>query len=278
MKKTLDTFESTHGKPKIDKLQKELLAERAKVAALADVQGHVNVVRTQGCHIRFGLIGDTHIGSLYFHKAAFGGLLEFFRDEGVDTAFHTGDAIDGHKVYKGQEFELQDLGLDAQLERLASIDTCGLTIKFITGNHDASFKSLAGVPVGKLIAQANRYWSFLGEEQAIIEFATPNGPYRLQLLHPGGGTAYALSYRPQKITESLGGGSKPNMLAVGHFHKAEFIPSYRNVAVIQTGTMQKQTPFMARQGLAAHVGGWIIDVDVGKTMNLVKAEFAAFYV
>jgi len=56
------------------------------------------------------------------------------------------------------------------------------------------------------------------------------------------------------------------------------MPSYRNVAALQTGTFQRQTPFMAQQGLAAHVGGWLVDVTVGNGHNVIRAEFVAFYV
>jgi len=134
------------------------------------------------------------------------------------------------------------------------------------------------VPVGKMIEQALPVYEFLGEEQARVQFETPNGPWTLGLAHPGGGSAYALSYKPQKIIESLEGGTKPNMLAIGHFHKAEMMPSYRNVAGVQAGTFQRQTPFMVRGGLAAHVGGWIIEVTVGDTHNRVRGEFVAVYV
>jgi PAS domain S-box-containing protein len=139
-------------------------------------------------------------------------------------------------------------------------------------------KTLAGVPVGKIIQAARPDCEFLGEEQARVEWMRPNGKYTLMLLHPGGGSSYALSYRPQKIVESLEGGTKPDMLAIGHYHKADFIPSYRNVAAIQVGAFQKQTPFMARQGLAAHVGGWIVDVTVGDGHNTISAAVTAFYV
>jgi hypothetical protein len=47
---------------------------------------------------------------------------------------------------------------------------------------------------------------------------------------------------------------------------------------LQSGTFQKQTPFMARQGLAAHVGGWIVEVSVAENIKTYKAEFIAFYV
>lgn len=275
--KKLNDFENAHGQPKLKELERKLAIERAKVEALADVQ-HKLIVKTQKDRkIRFGLIGDIHTGSLYAHEDALYAFYEYaINDCGIETIYCTGDVLDGHKVYKGQEFELRDLGIEAQVNRLAkTAPTIGKTV-FITGNHDQSFKSLAGVHVGKQIEQATG-WKFVGEEQAVVKFQTPAGDYSLMLIHPGGGSSYALSYRPQKIVESLEGGNKPNMLAIGHYHKAEMMPSYRNVTAIQTGTFQKQTPFMARQGLAAHVGGWIIEVDVGEEWNAVNARFFAFY-
>jgi DNA polymerase II small subunit/DNA polymerase delta subunit B len=277
-KKTLAEFETTHGAPKIKRLERQLATEHAKVEALADVQGKVRVETRNDCRIKFGLIGDTHIGSLYANTAALYSFYEYAADEGVSCVYHAGDALDGHRIYKGQEFELRDIGIEAQIERLAECaPKCGINTRFITGNHDGSFKSLAGISAGKAIQSARPDWEFLGEEQARVEWQTPSGPFSLMLIHPGGGTSYALSYRPQKIIESLEGGTKPDMIAIGHYHKSEFIPSYRNVAVFQAGTFQRQTPFMARQGLAAHVGGWIVDVTVGDGHNVIRGEFVAFY-
>ena len=276
--KTLQHFEDTHGQSKIKTLSRELEAEHRKVEALADIQHSITVETSAADDLVFGLTGDTHVGSLYHNQAAFEALYAYFKARGITTCYHTGDVLDGHRVYKGQEFELRDVGLAAQLTRLATLDTHGVKTKFITGNHDQSFKSLAGVHVGQAIAGAGGGdWEFLGEEQARVQFVTPAGKYSLMLIHPGGGSSYALSYRVQKIVESLEGGTKPNMLAVGHYHKADFLPTYRNVAAVQTGTTQNQTPFMARQGLAAHVGGWVVSVRVGKGYNVVSTEFLAFY-
>jgi DNA polymerase II small subunit/DNA polymerase delta subunit B len=277
-KKTVDQFEVVHGGHKIKALEQRLAIERAKVEALADVQGKLVIERCKDCHLKFAVTGDRHTGSLYQHTSALRAFYDYAEEVGVTTVYDAGDILDGHKVYKGQEFELRDLGLDAQLKRLVKDSPRNIPTKFITGNHDASFKNLAGVPVGKLIQQSVPEYTFLGEEQAKIDFITPNGTFTLMLIHPDGGSAYALSYKPQKIIESLEGGSKPNMLVIGHFHKAEFMPSYRNVAGLQVGTFQRQTPYMARRGLAAHMGGWIVEVEVGKTFNIVKAEFAAVYV
>jgi DNA polymerase II small subunit/DNA polymerase delta subunit B len=277
-KKTLAQFEEVHGQSKIKTLEHRLAVERAKVEALADVQGKVIVEKSNENTILFALTGDRHAGSLYHHGVALNAFYEYVESRGVNLVIDSGDILDGHRVYKGQEFELLDLGFEAQLERIRKDAPRNVATKFITGNHDASFKALAGVPVGRMIEEHVPGYTFIGEEQGRVEWATPNGKFSLMLIHPGGGSSYALSYRPQKIVESLEGGTKPDMLAIGHYHKAEMMPSYRNVCAVQVGTFQKQTPFMARQGLQAHVGGWIIEVTVGKGHKTIRGEFVAFYV
>jgi hypothetical protein len=277
--KTLEHFEQEHGQPKIKRLQAQLAAEHAKVEALAEVQGKTVVERSDDCKIIFGLVGDKHFGSLYHDTKSLAGFYAYAKERGVKVVYDAGDILDGHRVYKGQEFELRDLGLDAQVERVRKDHpNNGIITRFITGNHDASFKVGAGVVAGRVIQAARPDLEFLGEEQARVEYQTPNGKFSIMLLHPGGGSSYALSYRPQKIVESLEGGTKPDLLAIGHYHKADMIPSYRNVCAIQTGTFERQTPFMARGGLSAHVGGWIVEVTKGKGHNIIKAEFVAFYV
>ena len=100
---------------------------------------------------------------------------------------------------------------------------------------------------------------------------------KFSLLHPGGGSSYALSYRPQKIVEQIEGGTKPNVLAIGNYHKSDWLPSYRNVSVLQVGCFQRQTPFMLTKGLAAMVGGWILEIGMGDGCSRQRAEFFPFY-
>lgn len=277
-KKTVADFEVQHGQPKLKEMERKLEVERAKVEALAGNKSHVTIQKQEDCTFRIGVTGDRHFGSLYHAEDSLASFYEYAQSQGVKDIYDAGDILSGWKVFKGHEFELRDIGLDAQVQRVASsTPKTKIVTNFITGNHDASFKNQVGVSVGNLIQNKVKGYNFLGEEQATVIFDTPKGQFSLMLLHPGGGSSYALSYRPQKIVESLEGGKKPNMLAIGHYHKAEMLPSYRNVAVFQAGTFERQTPFMARQGLAAHVGGWIVEVTVGETYNTIKGEFVAFY-
>ena len=84
----------------------------------------------------------------------------------------------------------------------------------------------------------------------------------LRLWHGGDGSnSYALSYRLQKVVESLTGGTKPAILLAGHVHKFCYIFE-RNVNAISCPCMQSQTPWMRGKKLAAHTGFLILDFDV----------------
>jgi len=231
----------------------------------------------------FGLFGDTQIGSSYAQLGYLETYYKICKDAGVSAMLHTGDVLDGHKVYKGQEFDQSEMGWDKQSTRFQndfpSIE--GVNTYFITGNHDQSFTNLTGIKVGIDLELKRPDVKCIGHESAQIIFKTPSGRKLIVgLRHPGGGTAYAISYKMQKIIGSLEGGSKPHILGMGHYHKAEMLPNYRNLCGIQTGCFQRQTPFMERLGTPAHMGGWIIKFTVGKQitmMNAISTQFISFY-
>ena len=120
---------------------------------------------------------------------------------------------------------------------------------------------------------------YLGFMEADIRLETSAGKYSyLRLLHPGGGSAYALSYRPQKIIESLQGGEKPAVLLCGHFHKqADF--AIRNVWTILAGCTQDQTPFMRKHSIEAHVGFCVVEMqqDAKGAIRRVRVEHTSYY-
>ncbi len=101
----------------------------------------------------------------------------------------------------------------------------------------------------------------------------------LLLMHPGGGSAYAISYAPQKIVEGFDGGDKPAVLLVGHYHKASYQLT-RNVHVVQVGCFEDQTVFMRQKKLSAHIGGMLVRVQLDPRTGAVigcGAEFRNYY-
>lgn len=227
--------------------------------------------------IRFGLMGDTQINSKYTQITHLHTLYDVYASEGLDTVYHTGDIDEGEEMRPGHKYECYNQGADDHVDEIVRVypKREGITTHFITGNHDHSLIKRAGMDIGKPIADKRPDMKYLGQSCAIISL-TDN--CTMELRHPIDGTAYAISYKIQKMIEAMSGGEKPNILAVGHYHKSEYM-MYRNVHSVQTGCLQAQTPFMRGKSIAAMMGGWIIEIHVNDdgTIRRFKQEFIPFY-
>ena len=231
--------------------------------------------------VRFGVISDTHMGSIYEHQDVLNLAYKVFKKEGIEKVYHAGDLCDGEGMWHGHAYEIHTAGADAQVklcvEKYPKFK--GVTTYFISGSHDLSFFKRAGVDIGNLIASKRKDLVYLGQEEADIWVKARKGKVIMRLSHPGGGSAYSISYHPQKYIESLSGGQKPNILLIGHYHKAFYLPCYRNVFTLLAGTIEGQTGFMRRKNLAAHMGFWIVEFRIDKDGSVMRfqPEFFAHY-
>lgn len=227
--------------------------------------------------LRFAIMGDTQIGSKYAQLSYLHDFYELCNREGIKNVYHTGDITDGLKMRVGHEYELYEVSADEMrddvVKNYPKFD--GITTHFITGNHDASIYKHVGYDIGQAIANLRPDMKYLGRDCAVVNL-TPK--CTLELRHPWDGTAYALSYKMQKMIEAMESDSKPNILAVGHYHKAEYI-FYRNVHALQSGCFQGQTPFTRGKGISVHMGGWLVTiyVDSNGYIQRFAPEFIPFY-
>lgn len=235
---------------------------------------------------RFGVTGDNHLCSKYERLDVLHALYDLFKEEGIETVYNTGNWIDGEARFN--KHDLNTHGLDNQLDYWIKNfpQRDGITTHYITGDdHEGWYTQREQINVGELsqfkAERAGRSdLHYIGHMEAdiILPAKEPGGKTIIRVLHPGGGSAYAVSYTAQKIVESYSGGEKPDVLLLGHYHKAEY--SYiRGVHTVQTGCTQDQTPFMRKKRLAAHLGGWIIEIatdDIGAVTKF-RQEFFPFY-
>lgn len=227
--------------------------------------------------ISFGLIGDTHFNSKYTQLTFLRSFYEVCSNRGITDIYHTGDIDEGEQMRVGHQYECYTQGAGAHIDEIVCNYPrfSGITTHFITGNHDASVYKRCGVDIGETIAMRRNDMKYLGRDCARIK-VTPN--CILELRHPWDGTAYALSYKSQKMIDGMEADSKPNLLAIGHYHKIEYL-FYRNVHCFQTGCFQTQTPFTRGKGISVHLGGWIVTVEVDKNgyIQRVAPELIPFY-
>jgi hypothetical protein len=227
--------------------------------------------------IRFGVVSDKHFCSKYQQLTLLNKLYDTFEAEGIRTVYDPGDISDGFKMRAGHEHEIFVHGADDQANYIIKNHPYrkGIVTKFILGNHDISHIKNGGHDIGVPIAAAREDMQYLGIYNAKVNI-TPNCV--LEINHPLDGASYALSYSIQKLIDSMSGGEKPNILLNGHHHKSMYL-FYRNIHAFECGTACAQTPWMKGKRIAAHVGGWIIEVHVDKegTITRCKNEFIPFY-
>lgn len=250
----------------ISEAMQQLDADFAKFAdqkkpALQNFEPKITKSKWDGTRVlKFAIMGDTQLGSKYAQITYLHQFYDLCKQEGITDVYHTGDITDGLKMRPGHEYELYVNSADDMLEDVVKNYPRreGITTHFITGNHDASLYKHVGYDIGKAIDNRRDDMEYLGRDWAKV-YLTPNCV--LELRHPWDGSAYSLSYKPQKMIEAMESDSKPNILAIGHYHKAGYL-FYRNVHAILTACFQGQTPFTRGKGISVHLGGWIVTIRV----------------
>jgi len=237
---------------------------------------NVPIISFEGQRIRIGAITDSHIGHLKFSEDRLFQAFEEFRKEKVDFITHSGDVVDGMSNHAGQIYELSHIGYEQQKDYAVKLFSqwTDSEIYAISGNHDRWYIKSNGANIVKDISIQCPNFHFIGHDEGDISL---KGITTLKLWHGEDSSSYALSYRLQKIVESLTGGEKPGLLLCGHTHKYVKIFE-RNIHTMSVGCLEAQTSWMRGKRLAAAVGFSIIDVWLGtKGITKITETWHPFY-
>ncbi len=231
-----------------------------------------------------GVVADSHLCNRASRLDVLEAAYDEFSRRKITDVFHAGNMVDGE--FRFNRFELLAHGVTDQT--LYCLDhypqRSGITTHFITGDcHEGWWTQRDGIDWGKWLVYEARDrgrndFDYLGFMDVDVALHNEKGVGYIKIFHPGGGTAYAISYSTQKIVESLQGGEKPGLLICGHYHKAIF-HMVRNVNVLQAGTTCDQTTFMRKKKNEAHVGFWIVTIQQDRTgaFRRVVPEFYSFF-
>jgi len=230
--------------------------------------------------IKFTVISDSHIGHKEYRPQILEHAILLSKKEGSEFFLHCGDIIEGMSGREGHIYELSHIGATNQMEyavqQLSKIEVPIYAITS-TNSHDGwySSKNNMGFEIGYELDNKIDNFTFLGYDEVDIEL---DNKLKLRMIHPGDGTAYAISYKMQKYINALTGGHKPNILFQGHYHKALQM-FYRNIHAFDAGCLQAQTIFMKKKQTPAMTGYWLIDVATDKkgSVSRLKSEFIPFY-
>lgn len=226
-------------------------------------------------HLKFALLADTHLGNKMAAKSE---LADFYKkawDEGVEAFIHCGDLVDGTgNVFKGQVYELENVGYDEQLKAVVNDYPSYWDIKtyVVGGNHDESFLKETGANIIKNIANLRDDIIDMGFYDATIKL---NG-VRINAHHWWGHMSYAKSYKPQKLIENIDPRNQPHIFASWHWHEALYM-AYRNIHTFLPWAFLKQNLLAKRFNLWNTIGGWIVEIDIKDNgSSIIQMKFVEY--
>lgn len=214
----------------------------------------------------FGFTTDNHLCNKHSRLDVLKAAYDHFEREGIRIAYNAGNWVDGEARFNKTELVTAP-GMDHQLDYL--IDNFphkpGIETHYIAGDdHEGWYQQREGIEIGRYLQmraedQGRNDLKYLGYAEADVRLSYGSGSAVMRVVHPGGGSAYAISYTDQKRVESYQGGEKPQIELVGHYHK--FNHGYpREVHTVQGGTTCDQSLFMRKKRLQAHVGYSIVKI------------------
>lgn len=228
-----------------------------------------------GEEIVISVASDMHHASKHHESDALKRHIEWSYEQGAREFFNPGDTVAGG--YRFLKYEVTSNGIDAQCDEACRFfEWAGTEInwRMIAGNHCESFD--VGIDAGAMIMQKLR-----ANGQTNVHYYGPRaarlrlGPTRIAMHHPGGGLAYALSYKIQKYIDSMPLAERPHFLFTGHTHQKLFLER-GGVNGFLCGTFENGDSSFGRMlGGEVQVGGWLIRYRHDEHGNVasVKAEF-----
>lgn len=232
-----------------------------------------------------GFVTDNHLCNKHSRVDVLNAAYDHFERSGITRVFNAGNWIDGEARFNKTEL-ITSPGMDRQLDYLINVypQRKGIVTHYIAGDdHEGWYQQREGVEVGKYLElrakeQGRHDLKYLGYAEADIRLKFGAGDAVMRVVHPGGGSAYAISYTDQKRAESYHGGEKPHVELVGHYHKWNH--GYpREIHTVQGGCTCDQTMFMRKKRLQAHVGFAVVKIKQRQdgAIERFAAEWFPFY-
>lgn len=275
--KTIDSLRDKNYEVKLDEISRQVTVSREPGREFEPTE-----FKYFRHFYRIGLVSDSQICSKYQQMTLLYDAYKDFDDRQVDFVLHAGDLDDGENMYRGHINELFKHGVDEHreyiIENFPSPQKKKYKTYVIGGQHDFCWFKQNGYNILSAICEKRKDLVYRGFFDARFDIKGLG----IELHHPGGGVAYARSYKLQKYIENLIGfvtsipsANAPVLLVSGHVHIPVHLPLYMGIDAVSLPCHQSQTPYLAEKGLMPVVGYAIAEIYLDKDNNLTstKVEF-----
>ena len=235
--------------------------------------------------ISFGLIGDTHLTSLFCDESS---LTAYYRDmqrAGIHDIMHAGDLWDGCcgeiQVYRGQIHDVNTVGFERGKQYVAEHypKYKDMLTYFILGNHDARILEREGADVGAGISKLREDLIYLQPYYARI-LLSEEPKLTLDLIHLSGGVPYTIGYAIQKYIRNVPPSKRANIYGMGHLHRHQHVSAEGDDESFLVGGWQHPSEYNIRRGAGSEIGGYKLRIKLATNnpnpMEKVEATFLRY--
>ena len=237
----------------------------------------VRIEGKPGTHYRCAVVCCTHLGNVAQQLTHLHDFYRYAESKGYEEFWNAGDTTDGpdsmhrdavHEHFKHSFDEVVDYWV-ANYPKPKSGKT-----RLILGNHDESWlKDPSGSNIGKRLAALRPDVEYIGRRAADVRV----GGVRVYIIHGAGASAYARSYKVQKIVEAIPPARRPDILLAGNWHVPAYIPSYIGVESFMLPSFEATTPFITSIGKESVIGGLLLDIELGQRgLRDIKVEWRLY--
>lgn len=207
-------------------------------------------------HLRFWLIGDTHLWARECDMDALHKYYDEAKKEWVECVLHAGDLVDGCNVYPGQQFEQSDVWYEDQIAKvLQEYPDIWVPTYFIWWNHDQSYLKSMWADICRSIDGLRDDLVNLGYYDATLNINW----IKLQLQHWAWWSSYSPDYKLLRYIDTIQAWQEPDVFALWHYHRA-IHSLHRWIHWFMPGAFLRPNLLAKRYKFPNIVGGWIIDI------------------
>ena len=207
----------------------------------------------------FGVISDTHYGSIYSQPSMVNTFVYEAYNRGIDLIYHVGDICDGDyaRIRPIHPYEVHEWGPSGQLYYVAEHlpKYKGVKYRGITASHDQTHLFNYGFNFGEKLAEKRKDFTWLGQDRAFDKIDNCT----IELYHPGGGTSRILSTKPQNRLDQVPPTQKVDLSLWGHYHK-NYDAYYANEHIILLPCNVDTSSFMMKNQIPNLMGDYFITI------------------
>lgn len=224
----------------------------------------------------FAVVSDTHIGSIHHDAEALNKFYDMVVERGIDTVLHAGDLVDGYYPNRPTSImEQSHVGFSNQLREVTRSYPMrdGVTTYFIIGNHDDTFIRTGFADIGEVVESVRDDMVYLGHNYGKFWL---NENISVSLIHPTDGISRNFNNKIRDIIERRPA-QKGDLMFIGHYHKIAMLKHQESYGYV-VPSFQRQTSFMANNGLESIVGGMFVTVNLNEKgkVDSVVTELVEF--